>query len=173
MLLLHDIDHSAAESASVIDDSKSSHIANAPKLGEAGAASFVHNPRPAQCRIVPTGLWGDGTASRMCSCCYPEISPFLPVVQLCVSAQLWQALSASPSFKPRENSASRCRQKGSIADEVIELHVAVLHRTQVSPPMVELGHELPRRFVAVAAATLHKADPPAGGCGVLRHRSQR
>jgi hypothetical protein len=77
----------------------------------------------------------------MCSCCYPEISPFLPVVQLCVSAQLWQALSASPSFKPRENSASRCRQKGSIADEVIELHVAVLHRTQVSPPMVELGHE--------------------------------
>jgi hypothetical protein len=25
---------------------------------EAGAASFVHNPRPAQCRIVPTGLRG-------------------------------------------------------------------------------------------------------------------
>jgi hypothetical protein len=80
----------------------------------------------------------------MCSCCYPEISPFLPVVQLCVSAQLWQALSASPSFKPRENSASRCRQKGSIADEVIELHVAELHRTQVSPPMVDLSHS--RRF---------------------------
>jgi hypothetical protein len=75
----------------------------------------------------------------MCSCCYPEISPFLPVVQLCVSAQLWQALSAARSFKPREISASRCRQKGSITDEVIELHVAVLHRTQVSPPMVELG----------------------------------
>ena len=51
------------------------------------------------------------------------------------------AMRASPSFKPRENSASRCRQKGSIADEVIELHAAVLHRTQVSPPMVELGHE--------------------------------
>jgi hypothetical protein len=30
--------------------------------------------------------------------------------------------------------------EGSITDEVIELHVAVLHRTQVSPPMVELGH---------------------------------
>jgi len=29
--------------------------------------------------------------------------------------------------------------EGSITDEVIELHVAVLHRTQVSPPMVELG----------------------------------
>jgi hypothetical protein len=64
---------------------------------------------------------------------------FLPGVQLCVSAQLWQALSAARSFKPREISASRCRQKGSITDEVIELHVAVLHRTQVSPPMVELG----------------------------------
>jgi hypothetical protein len=73
----------------------------------------------------------------MCSCCYPEISPFLPVVQLCVSAQLWQALSASPA---REPIASRCRQKGSIADDVIELHVAMLHRTQVSPPMVDLGH---------------------------------
>jgi hypothetical protein len=40
-------------------------------------------------------------------------------------------------------------------------------------PKTAVGHELPRRFVAVAAATLHKADPPAGGCGVLRHRSQR
>ena len=66
-------------------------------------------------------------------------SVLLPGVQLCVSAQLWQALSAARSFKPREISASRCRQKGSITDEVIELHVAVLHRTQVSPPMVELG----------------------------------
>jgi hypothetical protein len=34
--------------------------------------------------------------------------------------------------------------EGSITDEVIELHVAVLHRTQVSPPMVELGQT--RRF---------------------------
>ena len=34
--------------------------------------------------------------------------------------------------------------EGSITDEVIELHVAVLHRTQVSPPMVELGHALPK-----------------------------
>ena len=33
--------------------------------------------------------------------------------------------------------------EGSITDEVIELHVAVLHRTQVSPPMVELGHFRP------------------------------
>jgi hypothetical protein len=32
--------------------------------------------------------------------------------------------------------------EGSITDEVIELHVAVLHRTQVSPPMVELGQSL-------------------------------
>jgi hypothetical protein len=70
-------------------------------------------------------------------------SVLLPGVQLCVSAQLWQALSAARSFKPREISASRCRQKGSITDEVIELHVAVLHRTQVSPPMVELGHFRP------------------------------
>jgi hypothetical protein len=70
-------------------------------------------------------------------------SVLLPGVQLCVSAQLWQALSAARSFKPREISASRCRQKGSITDEVIELHVAVLHRTQVSPPMVELGHSRP------------------------------
>jgi hypothetical protein len=31
--------------------------------------------------------------------------------------------------------------EGSITDEVIELHVAVLHRTQVSPPMVELGQQ--------------------------------
>jgi hypothetical protein len=69
-------------------------------------------------------------------------SVLLPGVQLCVSAQLWQALSAARSFKPREISASRCRQKGSITDEVIELHVAVLHRTQVSPPMVELGQSL-------------------------------
>jgi hypothetical protein len=104
----------------------------------------------------------------MCSCCYPEISPFLPVVQLCVSAQLWQALSAAPSFKPRENSASRCRQKGSITDEVIELHVAVLHRTQVSPPMVELGHSRPRwsrpmfvlvRFAPKATVSRQKAIP--------------
>ena len=29
-----------------------------------------------------------------------------------------------------------------------------------------MGHELPRRFVAVAAATPHKADPPASGCDV-------
>lgn len=71
-------------------------------------------------------------------------SVLLPGVQLCVSAQLWQALSAARSFKPREISASRCRQKGSITDEVIERHVAVLHRTQVSPPMVELGHALPK-----------------------------
>src|SRR6478752_1875652 len=66
-------------------------------------------------------------------------------------------MRASPSFKPRENSASRCRQKGSIADEVIELHVAVLHRTQVSPPMVELGHELPRRLAERAAVMPPKA----------------
>jgi hypothetical protein len=33
--------------------------------------------------------------------------------------------------------------EGSITDEVIELHVAVLHRTQVSPPMEELGHLRP------------------------------
>jgi hypothetical protein len=50
---------------------------------------------------------------------------------------------------------------------------ALLRCTEVSPPTVELRHGLPRRFVAVAAATLHKADPPAGGCGALRHRSQR
>jgi hypothetical protein len=89
---------------------------------------------------------------------------FLPVVQLCVSAQLWQA---APSFKPRENSASRCRQKGSIADEVIELHVAVLHRTQVSPPMEELGHKRPRHLTGGAAETPPKAAAPSpdrGGC---------
>jgi hypothetical protein len=95
---------------------------------------------------------------------------FLPVVQLCVSAQLWQALSAAPSFKPRENSASRCRQKGSIADEVIELHVAVLHRTQVSPPMEELGHS---RCTSSIGALKHvrrcaKADLNEGN----RHRTR-
>jgi hypothetical protein len=42
-----------------------------------------------------------------------------------------------------------------------------------SRPRSQMGHELPRRFVAVAAATPHKADPPAGGCGVLRNRSQQ
>jgi hypothetical protein len=68
----------------------------------------------------------------MCSCCYPpEISPFLPVVQLCEVTKLQTA---------RELGIEACRQKGSIADEMIELHAAVLHRTQeVSPPMVELG----------------------------------
>src|SRR5271156_814884 len=69
MLLLHEpnaSNHSAAESAFVIDDSKSSHIANAPKLGEAGAASFVHNPRPAQCRIVPRPV-GETAAHRECA----------------------------------------------------------------------------------------------------------
>lgn len=49
----------------------------------------------------------------------------------------------------------------------------LLRCESLEPSMSQMGHELPRRFVAVAAATLHKADPPAGGCGVLRHRSQR
>jgi hypothetical protein len=85
-------------------------------------------------------------------------SVLLPGVQLCVSAQLWQALSAARSFKPREISASRCRQKGSITDEVIELHVAVLHRTQVSPPMVELGHLRPFERAPATSAVHLKAD---------------
>src|ERR1700686_1501742 len=55
MLLLHEpnaSNHSAAESAFIIDDFKSQHIANTPKLGEAGAATFVHNPRKSRCRMV-------------------------------------------------------------------------------------------------------------------------
>jgi hypothetical protein len=85
-------------------------------------------------------------------------SVLLPGVQLCVSAQLWQALSAARSFKPREISASRCRQKGSITDEVIELHVAVLHRTQVSPPMVELGHSRSDRTSGRPANVSYASD---------------
>jgi hypothetical protein len=76
-------------------------------------------------------------------------------------------LSAARSFKPREISASRCRQKGSITDEVIELHVAVLHRTQISPPMVELGHErlgeVSCRFSYVRNVPLATVRPEKGG----------
>jgi len=52
--------------------------------------------------------------------------------------------------------------EGSITDEVIELHVAVLHRTQVSPPMVELGHELPRHLPGSTRHALPKSPRPFG-----------
>src|SRR4029077_6932691 len=70
-----------------------------------------------------------------------------------------------PKLTTRHPSGSNYHTSSAVGEP---RHTSLNHRS-----MSAWGHELPCRFIAVAAATLHKADLPAGGCGVLRHRSQR